>query len=466
MDYEKMGSDWVEIGPGVFSTELGGLEKIYRTASQAFKQLGHEHWGLYDVCTFEFGPSFPSSDSDRAFAVRNAWIDLRYEFPGLALVPEGLTKKTYTLPNTASVNAWADETFFVAHAATDPDSVLAAYPLRDLPSLYFFPESSSVLLLVSHWRVDGVGTCMLLNRLFSLLAAGSRITTESWKPDMHKLSPGIQDALGAPKTVTPELEALARQYIADHHKSAVHAAGLRFHGDASTPPENPSRTAVVFTAASTAALVASCKAGGITVTAAAHAALAEVVFDLSPDNPTKYAAVVSVNMRDRLMPPYNSPDHAVQAYVTGVTPSVDRTSSFEEKAKQLTAFYKTGWYSEQFLQAYRLMTQYQAEALSKPRPQGMKPPSNVTLSSLGVVEKYLTGQYGSGGNTITVLDFRFGVSMMTRQMLLYVWTFRGKLNLSVNYNSAYHDAGDAGEFLEAIRGVLSKNLKVNLEFAA
>lgn len=278
---------------------------------------------------------------------------------------------------------------------------------------------------------------------------------------MDKLSPGTQDALGAPETVTPKLEALAHQHIEDHHKSAVHAAGLRFHGDASTPPGNPSRTAVVFTKASRVALVDSCKASGISVTSAVHAALANAVFDLSLDNPPKYAAVVSVNMRDRLMSPYNSRDHAVQAYVTGVTPSVDRVSSFDEKARQLTAFYK-GWYSEKSLRTFRLTTQYHAEPLSKPRPQGMRPPSNVTLSSLGVIEKYLVGEYGRAGNTVRVTDFRFGVSMMTRQMLLYVWTFGGSLDLSVNYNTAYHDAKDAGEFLEAIRGTFSQHMNVRL----
>lgn len=459
-----MRAGWVETSPGVFSTELGGLERIYRTASQAFKQLGHEHWGLYGVCSFEFEPGSSDSHSDRALALRNAWISLRFEFPGLALVPEDLTRKTYTVPNAASVDAWANDTFFVAHSPTDADSILAAYPLRDQPSLYFFPESSSVLLLVSHWRVDGVGTCMLLDRLFGHLAAGSRIAAESWGPDMHKLSPGIADALGAPDVATPELEALAHQYIEDHHKNAVHAAGLRYHGDASTPPANATRTAVAFDTASTAALVALCKDGDITVTSAVHAALATVVFDLSPDNPTKYAAVVSVNMRDQLRPPYNSRDHVVQAYVTGVTPSVDRATSFNEKARQLAAFYK-GWYSEQFVQAFRLTTQYHGEALSKPRPQQRRPPSNVTLSSLGVVEKYLTGQYGSGENAISVRDFRFGVSMMTRQMLLYVWTFGGRLNMSVNYNSAYHDGRDAVEFLEAIRGALCKHMDISLEYA-
>lgn len=404
--------------------------------------------------------------------LRNAWIALRFEFPGLALVPSGLDRKVYTAPDAASVDKWANETFSVASAPIDADSILAAYPLRDLPLLYFLPESSSVLLLVSHWRVDGLGTCMLLDRLFDLLDAGAKVETASWTPDLHKLSPGIQDAFDAPpgpETVTPELERLAREYIEDHHRTAVNAAGLPFRGDASTPPGCPARRALVLTPDSTAALVGSCRARArvISVTSAVHAALAEVVLRLSPESQEGYAAVVSANMRGHLKAPYRGREHAVHAYVTGIAASVDRASCFYDKARHLTAFYK-GWYSDRFVRTFRLTTQYHAEALSRPRPAG-PPPSSVTLSSLGIVGRYLASHHGGDGQDnslgVRLNDFRFGVSMLTRQMLLYVWTFAGQLNLSVNYNAAYHDCDSAQELLEAICQVLAKEMDISLKYA-
>ncbi|CAJ2500236.1 Uu.00g030890.m01.CDS01 [Anthostomella pinea] len=152
---------------------------------------------------------------------------------------------------------------------------------------------------------------------------------------------------------------------------------------------------------------------------------------------------MSVNMRSYLPPPYNGKDHAVQVYVTGVTPVVDRDSTLQQKTEQLTAYYK-GWYSERFVQAMRVTTDKHFNAMFKGRREGgapPKPPSNVTLSSMGVVEKYLAGE--CGGGAVKVTDFRFGVSMMTRQMLLHVWTFQGRLCLSVNYNEAYQEASSA-----------------------
>ncbi|KAH8585462.1 hypothetical protein B0O99DRAFT_530755 [Bisporella sp. PMI_857] len=418
--------NWVETSPGTFSNDLNGVEKIYRRISLAFKPSGRENGGIYCICNLGFGPLF--GDNDYAIALRNAWKALRFDFPGLAVVPEGFDKTSYVLPNESLVEKWANETFIVERT-TDPEDIITRYPLRDLPSMYFFPTSSQILLLISHWRIDGLGICMLLDRFFSLLAAGTPAPApESWVNDLHKISPSIEDAAGTPNTVDPELEAFARAYIENHHQNAVNVAGLPCNGDATTPPGNFGRAAIKFDQFSSAAFVASCKIRNISVTAAVYAALADWSY------------------------------HAVQTYVTGVTSSVARTSNFQQKAQQLTAFSKA-WYSEKFMRAFRLTAQYHAEALFKPRPHGAQPPSGIHLSSLGVVENYLPRQYG---NTIRVTDFQLGVNMMTRQRALYTWTFEHRLSLSVVYNDAYHDQAAAQVFLESIVGVLEKEIGIAL----
>lgn len=52
--------------------------------------------------------------------------------------------------------------------------------------------------------------------------------------------------------------------------------------------------------------------------------------------------------------------------------------------------------------------------------------------------------------------------MMTRQMLLYVWTFQKKLTLSVCYNEAYYE-GNMAAVLDSLKGVLEEELGVELE---
>ncbi|KAI1386657.1 uncharacterized protein F4822DRAFT_323318 [Hypoxylon trugodes] len=449
--------DWTEVSPGVYSKELCGVEKIYRNISQLFKPVGREHWGLYCVCDFELGPSL--SGKDPAAVLRDAWKALRYDFPALAVAPDGLTKKTYILPNQSSVEKWADETFIVDPISSS-DDILASYPPRDTPTIHYLPELSQVVFLCSHWRIDGLGTCMIMDRFFTILAkATGAPTSKSWANDLHKISPNLEEALGVPATETPEVQALAREHIKEHHKNAVHAGGLPYLGDAKTPPGRPAATATTFNEDSTAAFIATCKARKVTVTSAIYAALAGAIPVLSLDECTKkYAAVMAVNMRNHLQEPYNGRDHPVQVYVVGQAPTVDHSSSFYEKTKEFSN--QTGsWYNEDFKRAYRVATQYQYEALCNRGPPP-KPPSSVTLSSLGVIERNLSGEYGGGA--VKVRDFRFGVSMMTRQMLLYAWTFGGKLQFSVNYNDAYHDSLEVAAFLELIVQILKKEMGVTL----
>lgn len=462
--------EWTQESPGRFVQELGGVEKIYRHVSRLFSATGREHWGLYCSCTLEFSPGLLEKGPD--LILRSAWKVLRHEFPGLAVASRNGDLKAYEIPTTESIKAWVQETF-VVQMTSQPDDVIASYPLKDTPTLHFFPESSTILLLVSHWRIDALGTCMLLNRLFTLVAAETAVSPpELWSAALEEISPPIEDAVGAPSieesAQNPALEEFARQYIKHHHHTAVNAGGLPFKD--AVAPERPSRAAVTLSQPSTTALVSACRERGITVTSAVHAALADTYFALNSTaetQPSNYACVMSVNMRDHLHPPYNSPQHAVQTYVTGVTPSVDRDSSFEEKARYLKSYYKS-WYSEEFARAMRLTTKYHADAmLNRPAPvagaPAPKPPSSVTLSSLGVVEKYLHRKHTEGSESVTVTDFQFGVSMMTRQILLYVCTFDGRLRLSANYNDAYHDKEEILQFLNLIRLDLEKELSISMD---
>lgn len=471
--------EWTQREPGKFVQDFGGVEKIYRHISQIFKPTGREHWGLYCVCTLDCSLLLSTTATTSIeTALRNSWTALRHEFPRLAVVPEGDTTKSYEVPTTESIQQWVKETFFSEKTST-PDDILAAYPLKDTPTLYFFPASMQILLLSSHWRVDALGLCMLLDRFFDLLAAATSLmppaVPHASTSSLQRISLPIEDAFGAPSiehcAADPEIEEFARQYIQHHHKAAVNAGGLPFKR--ASVPGQPARTAIHLNRASTAAFVKACKAREFTVTSAVHAALADTFFALNdsiPTPPESYTAVMSVNMRSHLKPPYNGKEHAVQTYVTGITPSVDRKSTFEEKVKVLKASYNS-WYSEKFLSAMRLTTKLHYDAM-KNRPSDVadtpppKPSSSVTLSSLGVVEEYLRVRHGEGDSTVEVTGFRFGVSMMTPQMLLYVWTFSEKLCLSVNYNDAYHDASEGLEFLDFIRQVLQKELGILLELEA
>lgn len=450
---------WTEFTPGVFKTDFSGLEKIYYKMSTAFGHIGREHWGIHCVCGLRSDSSFLKHDI--VPALREAWKALMIEFPGLSVVPDGLTK-IFVIPDAQAANHWVDQTFFV-ETARNADTIIANSKVTDLPSLFYLPSSSEIVFLSQHWRIDAIGTCMLLDRLFSRLVQPQDLGSSPGRPVLEKISPSLEDAAGSPEDGPPPLQQFAREYINNFHKKALNTGGLPYKGDPATLPASTTHQDVMLTRDSTSALVAACKSRSISVSAAIHTALAHTVFAFAPpeDQLVEYTAVMAVNMRAYLQSPYNTKTHACQTYVAGITPSVQRNSNFSDATDALTREYKS-WCSDKFMQSLRLIYKYHADQLFTDHSEGVpssKPPSGVTISSLGIIQQYLTGDYG---NAVYVDRFRFGVSMMTRQMLLYVWTFRGQLILSVNYNAAYYDISTAQEVLSRIGTTLEKELRLEL----
>ncbi|KAI4289521.1 MAG: hypothetical protein L6R35_001217 [Caloplaca aegaea] len=454
---------WTNTEQGEFRKDFSGVEKIYHKISTAFNHLGKEHWGIYCVCGFRLGPSF--RDRDVRTALQDAWKALMLEYPGLSVASDD-HGKIFVVPDAQTTDQWVDRTFFVDFA-TNADIIITNAKPKGLPSLIYVPSSSEVVFLSQHWRTDAIGTCMLLDRLFSIMAQPHYLDLSQARPGIEQISPCLEDAAGSPENGTPELQGFARAYIDNFHQKAVNSGGLPYKGDAATLPTDPSHQDMILTREATSRLTTACKRRHISVSAAIHASLARTVFSFAPpDNqPTEYTTVMATNMRPYLPPPYNTKSHACQTYVASITPTVLRSSDFSAATAALTREYKS-WHSQRFMQALREIYKYHAEKLFAPRPEGSprpKLPSGVTLSSLGVVERYFTGDYGDG---LQVDGFRFGVGMMTRQMLMYAWAFRGRLTLSVNYNEAYYDDGMAREVLTRIIAVMGEELGLELDVGA
>lgn len=55
------------------------------------------------------------------------------------------------------------------------------------------------------------------------------------------------------------------------------------------------------------------------------------------------------------------------------------------------------------------------------------------------------------------------MSVLNPQMMLYLWTLRGRLNLSINYNSGYYDVEAPQQVLDRIQRNLEEELDLELE---
>jgi hypothetical protein len=208
-----------------------------------------------------------------------------------------------------------------------------------------------------------------------------------------------------------------------------------------------------------------CKNKKISVTAAVHTALARTVFSYLTQKECQagYTTVMAVNMRPFLPPPFDGRKHACQTFVASITPTVHYDSGFVESARALTDEYHN-WGSAEFMRSLWWIYVYHLAKVSAPRVNGApgKPPSGVTLSSLGIIDRNLRSDYGP---KLQIDKFRFGVSMMTRQTILYAWTFKGRLSLSLNYNEAYYSDSMASEVVSRVAWHLKEGLEVDLNIA-
>ena len=53
-----------------------------------------------------------------------------------------------------------------------------------------------------------------------------------------------------------------------------------------------------------------------------------------------------------------------------------------------------------------------------------------------------------------------GVETLTRQCVVFVWTFRDRINLGMVWNESFHDESDTKAFVEKVREVLLRELGV------
>ncbi|KAL9082887.1 MAG: hypothetical protein Q9165_008740 [Trypethelium subeluteriae] len=482
---------WEETTPGVYRAELGGSEKIFHRVATLFAHLNREHYRVHCICRLEFGPEFQRRDP--ATALREAWKILRTELPALGVLLDGPAHKAYKVLDTQSEQDWLHQTFFVEPLGKTTDMVIAREP-SNFPTLHFLPSSSEVVFLCSHWRIDAVGTNWALDQLFNLLATPP--TTPHSGPSVDAISPALEEALDIPESWTEEQEDYARSFVRSFRDNSFPNDRMHYKGDATTPPGNPARQTLVFDPASTASLITSCKEREISVTAAMHSALAQTVFALADSEKREgcraekhdYTCATSINVRPKLPPPFNTRAHAVQVYIRGMACRVKRDSSFVEAARALTRHYKESYHDDRVLQCIRPIYKFNNDATPAQQKKGEDlvsiaevlthgplpppvvssspppPPSGITISSLGVVDHYLTGEYGGQEDTaaVRVREYHFGIEMMTRQMVMHVGTFQGKLQLGISYNAGYYDSDVPLDILRHVHGKLERGLGVEL----
>ncbi|OQE44661.1 hypothetical protein PENCOP_c002G04267 [Penicillium coprophilum] len=462
-----------EHSPNTFTRPLGPNEVFIKLVSDPGHPLGREHWAInYTATISPRGACTALSGSPDLLPalIRYSWVHLRFQHPSLAAHPDSNSNLVYTVPDSAdALSKWASQTFTVETDARSADEVIPIIAPAADARLYYVPQSSELLLHTAHWRMDGVGGLLLLGQLVDLmvphadtLLAGKLsdpFDSFRWGSEVARLAPPVEEAGNMPLTATDEQKAVAHGAVGTFALAAG-ALGVPYTGDASSLPLGTRAAELKFSSATTSAVVSAAKARGVGMTAAVHASLAAANFQhaITEHRGRHYTSTIKQSLRPYLPEPYSTPAAAAGLYTSGWLARVDCPATWDENARMYQAEYEKGISSE-YLQAHREYASALVDVM-KNLPTPTEPPSDIDISSMGIMEKYLEREYGTSERGFGITHAGVGVEIISHQGVVFVWTFRDQLTLRLVYNEAFHTPEQMTEFLHDIQADLLKQLRV------
>ncbi|KAH8691970.1 hypothetical protein BGW36DRAFT_386650 [Talaromyces proteolyticus] len=460
-----MTTTWTQTSDGHYMRAIGANEHFIKFVGDRAHPAGREQWSVTVTATMKI----PDTISTIKYAeiLRDAWKLLRFEHPNIASTaeePEGFGAVLhYVVPNAAELDDWLSETLsIVEDSSLSPEDVIATLKPQKFVSLHFLPHHSQIILHTAHWRIDGYGAFYLLNAFFYAIKEildNNGLPSLPWGNETARLVASLETALDLPEEDTQDVIDAARQYI-NTQILMKDSIGIPYIGDVNQKPGGTRSVTMEIAQDLTDSLEVASKQHGVGLFSACHAALAAIHFSSSstPSNAIQhYGSTIRLNMRPYLLPPYNTSAGACSIYTGGYRLQVPSTQSFIDTAKQYWREYEEG-VSEIFLRSRRQFALIILEGLRKGVPVANPPPSNIDISIVDNAEAILSSTLNTKAGPLEILNVNLGIETLTRQPYLFLWKFRGKLNLSLWYNEKYQDRKVALEALKSICQALTRGL--------
>lgn len=463
---------WTKTGPNTYRQPHGFQEVLYEAIS-----VPPGSPGLFLVgssVTLRYTPA----DSERTLSplelaplLRNAWLQMRQQYPTLAAenTPDG---KVYRSPSSkAELKAWLDSTFIVVPNKTWPDLWKNLVKTKHM-TMYFCPEAHQLLVQGEHHIVDGRGGMNFWDRFFRALAspAPDALLTQTAGAEVARLPPRSDDLLDMAEKSPGRGEQHAAELLAP---LSTMDAPIFLPMPSPVPPHSThNATAELKADVSTSnAIKAACKAHRVSVTAAWHAAVvlatqsiqARSTTATSPNPGKEFACFGNFDLRryfpdpETVLPPAAVPDaynlsnhHCILPYV--VTPE---GKTFPDLARELDLFYQRDLPAadpDLWSALGPMIRMLVPEYVSAPEEAGSTP----ALSSFGVADRFIDGDYGRW----KVDEIWFGNTVTGPWLECFMWAWKGRVCLNSCFNPAYYTAQDVREFHEAVLGEMLKGLGV------
>ncbi|KAI1097947.1 hypothetical protein F4804DRAFT_326098 [Jackrogersella minutella] len=439
---------WTKVSDKRWERPVDGLEGYFIVMANISAGLcdAREHYTLFSRIKLETG------FADATPALKHAWKQIRYEQPQIATITDGM-KKVYDVPDEKALEEWLDSTFVVSPASDGEELYQSVKPIKQA-TLYYLPKSSELVFRGHHHTLDGTGVLLFWHSYLSALA--SPIKDIKFGDEPTRLAPTMEKVLGYPEQPT---QAQSEKATAHFLNWAANVPGI---GPVSRLGAAPSgrclSNELVFSTETTEALVAACKDRGVSMSAAVHAAYVQaIVKHADPKSKlAQYVTATQFNLRPYLPEPYSSSKHAVSVYYTPFPYKIDLPASYWDIAKSLHEYYQTTFKGDaEMLELKGHFSRVLCGAVQTPEFLANPISKDALVSSLGIAERYLQREYGSG---IKVKDFKMGVDVVMGMSMFFFYTFRDQLRLAYSFNDGFEEPENIQMYLEEVRTNLVQKL--------
>ena len=394
--------------------------------------------------------------------VRHVWRILRYDHPSLSAFIES-DRWVYHVADEQVLSRWLEETFQVHDV---PRSARELFPFETSPNkravLHVFPQTQELVVQGPHTHLDAIGGAKLFDHLLRLLVNPSS-AEPPWGDEGKNLNPPLTITAQVPKYTAEQKRAWTETL--SHFISQLPT--VRLHNENPGAPATRAKLQwLTFTREETASIAAKSKQLGFTVTAAAQAAVSHATRIHGGADSTTHATLVIYNVREYVDPQVWPHENFVEPHVFGMPAVFPIAGSFVETARQAGEII-AGFKKSDLLRASSpLWATDIPAAFSTPMPPGLPVAADLQLSSVGIVDRYLRDAYGCPGDggpaRIEVHDIWIALDVLTPNVAMEMWTFRGELVMQLIYNEAYHSEESMARVLGLIREQLQQGLGVDL----
>ncbi|CRG84063.1 hypothetical protein PISL3812_01403 [Talaromyces islandicus] len=449
---------WSPVNNQQYERAVGENETFIKIVGDAGLPFNREHWALHASAAIT--PLGALAQEDLARVLRDAWKVMRFHHPTIAAYIVDEIRYVYDVPNSDALEKWASETFTVTENKT-ADEVIASITttLGPYATMTYLPRTGEVLFRSQHWRTDGVGVFILIDEFLALVAQSPPVDASSlpWGEETVRLAPPIEEAAETPVNPSEEDKRIGQQCVATFGH-AVGAIGIVSRAPVDTRPGGTRTARLYLTEEETKTVVQACKNKQVSVTSAVHASVAAANYAMAaPEDRNKhYTSTIRYSFRRFLPNPYSSRQYASTIFTTGWLFPVSADSSWIERARAYHYEYQKGL-SPAFISAHREYAIGLCNLL-RSLPAGAPSPTDVDISSIGVIEKYVARERGTPERGIRIGQASLGLDMVNRQCVCFLYTFRDQLSLGLVYNEAFYEKASMDSFVEIVKDSLLREL--------